>query len=302
MRVVETLSELFALRREWDAHTVCLVPTMGALHQGHLSLIEKAKTIGERVIVSIFVNPMQFGPTEDFSRYPRPRERDLMLCEEHAVDAVFSPQAQELYPHGLDGMTQVVPPSQLVNQLCGAARPGHFTGVATIVLKLFQLTRPTAAVFGEKDAQQLAVIKRMVADLNLPVAIIPVSTVRESDGLALSSRNQYLNRHSDRRQARLLSRILMQIQEFYQQGIETTEDAIRLTLDKVLDEALYPDFELEYVEAVDNETFLPTEILDDNTRIVIAGKVGDVRLIDNTLISSPILLEPTFHPAEKLPV
>jgi pantoate--beta-alanine ligase len=300
MKLIETVQDLRVLRQSWSSETIAFVPTMGALHSGHLSLIERAKDVGSKVIVSIYVNPIQFGPGEDYLHYPRTREEDLSLCEQHGVDAVFYPNVQTLHPQGYEAITHVVPPLALVNQLCGLSRPGHFTGVATIVLKLFQLVQPHYAVFGEKDAQQLAVIRHMVRDLDLPIELIPAPTARESDGLAKSSRNVYLKSASDRQQARLLSRLLMTTQTLYNQGLETTEDLLRLSQEQVLDEDLYPDFELEYFAAVDSESFMPIEILDDKTRILVAAKVRTVRLIDNALISDPVLPTKPFAQAEHL--
>ncbi len=290
MKIVESIESFSAIRQRWKNETIAFVPTMGALHGGHLSLMEKAKSVGSKVIVSIYVNPLQFGPNEDFQRYPRTREADLELCESLGVDLVFYPDTQALHPKGWVSLTQVVPPIELVNQFCGLSRPGHFTGVATIVLKLFQLVQPQFAIFGEKDAQQFAVIRRMVSDLNLPVQIVPAPTVREPDGLAKSSRNSYLSSASDRHQARLLFRLLATIQELYKQGMETTDEALKLAMESVLNEGLYPDFQLEYLGAVHRETFLPTEILDEDTRILVAAQIGNVRLIDNTLINEPLVL------------
>lgn len=296
MKRIETIADLKELRQSWRDETIAFVPTMGALHQGHYSLIEKAKDLAAKVVVSIYVNPLQFGPNEDFQRYPRTLEADLTLCEQLGVDAVFLPDAKELHPNGLEAVTRVVPPEALVNQLCGLSRPEHFTGVATIVLKLFELVQPCYAVFGEKDAQQLAVIQRMVKDLNLPVVIIPAPTVRETDGLAMSSRNKYLKTASDRQQARLLSRLIMTVQELYRQGMETTEETLDLARELVLDESLYPDFQLEYLAAVNSETFLPTGILEENTRILVAARVGQVRLIDNARLSESLLERAATQP------
>jgi pantoate--beta-alanine ligase len=290
MKLAESIAELRTLRQAWQSETVGFVPTMGALHSGHLSLIEKAKAVSTKLVVSIYVNPLQFGPQEDFNLYPRSKERDLALCEQHGVDLVFYPRMEELHPAGFDLITHVVPPENLVNQLCGLSRPGHFTGVATIVLKLFNLVQPHYAVFGEKDAQQLAVIQHMVRDLDSPVHVVPAPTARELDGLAMSSRNQYLKSASDRHQARLLSRLLVTVQELYHQGIETVEEALELAKEKVLNESLYPDFSLEYLAAVNSETFMPAEILEDDTRIMVAARVGAVRLIDNALVSQPLVI------------
>lgn len=292
MKLVKTIVEMKALRQSWRDEAVAFVPTMGALHGGHLSLIEKAKQVGTKVVVSIYVNPLQFGANEDFDRYPRTEEEDLRLCKLHEVDAVFYPNVEELHPDGFESITHVVPPPALVNQLCGLSRPGHFTGVATIVLKLFQLVEPQFAVFGEKDGQQLAVIQHMVSDLNLPVTIISAPTLREADGLAMSSRNRYLKTDAERQQARLLSRLLVTVQELYKQGMLTTDETFGLAKEHVLDESLYPDFELEYLAAVNKDTFMPVEILEDDTRVLAAAKVGKVRLIDNVLISEPLRLMP----------
>jgi len=199
MRLFTTTAGLFCyLERHRQGKEVGLVPTMGALHAGHLSLIERARRENAIVIVSIFVNPLQFGPTEDFQCYPRQLEEDRQLCEQLGVDAIFSPTPMELYGNRLptsDGgteLTQVVPPAAMTSVLCGRSRTGHFQGVATVVTKLLNLVQPERAYFGQKDAQQLAIIRRLVTDLNLPVAIVACPIVREESGLALSSRNQYL--------------------------------------------------------------------------------------------------------------
>ncbi len=298
MDVVSSVSQLQTIRRVWRDETVVLVPTMGALHPGHLSLIEKAKTLGTKVVVSIFVNPLQFGPNEDFTRYPRPIQRDLKLCELYQVDAVFVPDSGELYPNGDARVTLVVPPERLTNRYCGASRTGHFTGVATVVMNLFNIVQPDIAVFGEKDAQQLAVIRRMVTDLNLPVQITAAPTIREVDGLAKSSRNAYLKEDWQRRQARLLSRLLVSAQELYQQGVETTAELLSMAKDAVLDDEFYPDFDLEYFDAVDAESFEPVEVINDNTRLLVAAKISDVRLIDNAMIADPIRLSPSSEVME----
>lgn len=293
MHVLESLASLASWRNSLQGETLVFVPTMGALHAGHLSLIEKAKTLGQRVIVSIYVNPLQFGPNEDFDRYPRPKEKDLQLCASHGVDAVFYPKTEELYPNGQQFQTQIIPPIQLMQHFCGASRPGHFSGVATIVLKLLNLVQPNIAVFGQKDAQQLAIIRRVVADLNVPVEIIGANTVREADGLAMSSRNQYLS-GEHRLQARLLSRLIKTIQDMVAQGYSDTQTVLTLAQDQVISSDLYPDFQLEYLAAVDDATFAPTETLTPEARILVAAKVGAVRLIDNALVSDPIELIPTL--------
>lgn len=289
MHVVETVEALEALRQTYQKERVAFVPTMGALHDGHLTLLDKARELADRVVVSIYVNPLQFGFNEDYTRYPRTREADLALCEARGVDVVFCPTESVLYPTGLELVTRVHPPRHLTEQLCGLNRPGHFAGVATVVLKLFNLVKPDIAVFGQKDAQQLKVIEQMVADLNLSVKIIPAPTARDSDGLALSSRNTYLVGADERRQARLLSRLLMQLQALYQQGMTDWLEMKILATEHVLDEDLYPDFTLEYLEAVNASRFSPVLTLDDQSRLVVAARVGSVRLIDNVLVSQPLM-------------
>lgn len=291
MHIAESIADLQSARASWGVDDVALVPTMGALHEGHLRLIAQARHSAKRVVVSIFVNPLQFGPKEDLSRYPRPKSADLAACQAAGVDLVFYPSVQDLYPHGQGSLTCVVPPETLTGQFCGASRPGHFTGVATVVLKLLNLVQPQQAFFGQKDAQQLAVIQHMVRDLNLSVEIVPVPTVREADGLAKSSRNQYLS-GALRSQARLLSRLIGSIQELWQQG-ET--DALTLCQEaqtSVLNESLYPDFRLDYLAIVDAETFQPVVSVTADSRILVAAFVGEVRLIDNAQLSDALCLKP----------
>lgn len=271
---------------------VVLVPTMGALHDGHMALVKRAKAIGDKVIVSIFVNPLQFRPSEDFNQYPRPLAADMAKCEAVGVDAVFLPTDADMYPEGREHVTRVIPPASLIQQLCGQSRPGHFEGVATVVMKLFQLVQPTHAVFGEKDAQQLAVIQQMVRDLNIPVEIVPHATVRNASGLALSSRNQYLDTPEKQAAALLLWRVLTGIAEHYQ------ADPLQEQLAKVVMDRVYQNTRaemgltqvdwvtLDYLEAVDKETFLPALHLNEKTKVLMAVKIGEVRLIDNLDLSN----------------
>lgn len=262
--------------------TIGLVPTMGALHNGHASLIKKAKETCDKVIVSIFVNPIQFGPNEDFDKYPRTIEKDLLICEELGVDIVFAPTATEMYGNGVKlsntELTFVCPPYNLIDCLCGKTRTGHFDGVATVVLKLFNITEPDFAFFGQKDAQQLFILTKMVKDLNLNLKIIPCPIIREVDGLALSSRNAYLS-EEERKNALTISKSLNQIKILYNQGIKDTKklfDAAITILDKNL--------ELEYLEFRDFTTFEETTEVKENTLIAIAVKCGKTRLIDNEIV------------------
>ena len=223
--LVHTIEEVREKVKEWkkEGLTVGLVPTMGALHNGHLSLIKKSVEKCDRTVVSVFVNPIQFCPGEDFEKYPRTLEADKKLAEDAGVDIVFAPSPAEMYGQGnimsSDFLTYVIPPFFYVNKLCGKSRVGHFDGVCTVVNKLFNIVQPDFAFFGEKDRQQLIILQKMVKDLNIPVTIIPCPIVRENDGLALSSRNKYLS-ETDRKEALVLSRILFNIKSCYNSGIK----------------------------------------------------------------------------------
>jgi pantoate ligase / CMP/dCMP kinase len=260
------------------------VPTMGALHAGHLSLMQRAGQENATVIVSIFVNPLQFGPSEDFAKYPRTLEADFEQCQEAGVDAIFVPEALELVPSA--SMTQVVPPASLTDRLCGRSRIGHFQGVATIVLKLLNLVQPTRAYFGQKDAQQLAILQKTVHDLDLAVEIVPCPIIREPSGLALSSRNQYLT-PDQRKQAAILYRSLSAARPLFQQGVEREIllDVVRQTLAKE------PEVQVEYLEFVNPETLESLPQVEHIGMIAIAAHVGTTRLIDNILLDArrPIL-------------
>lgn len=280
MKIAHSLAEYAALRSALDgpiAPRVAYVPTMGALHEGHRSLIKLAKTRGDMIVVSIFVNPLQFGPNEDYARYPRPLEDDLQVCEADGVDIVLVPSVTELYPAGRQ---VTVDAGALGSVLEGHSRPGHFNGVLTVVLKLFNIIRPQVAVFGEKDAQQLACIQRMVIDFNLAVEIVGAPIVREPDGLALSSRNVFLSA-SERAVARSLSAALEKA------ATRGSVRSARAAAYEVLDRAeAEPCFELDYATIVNPATF--TEVPDDHVGLaifVVAARVGGTRLIDNTTIN-----------------
>ena len=282
--LLHTIKEVREQVKQWEKEglTVGLVPTMGALHNGHLSLIKKAVEKCDRVVVSVFVNPIQFCPGEDLDKYPRTLEADQKLCEGAGVNIVFAPSPNEMYGdiqmRTNDFLTYVIPPFFYVNKLCGKSRVGHFDGVCTVVNKLFNIVQPDYAFFGQKDAQQLIIIKKMVKDLNIPVEIIPCPIVREESGLALSSRNKYLS-EEDKVQALALSKILNNIKQCYKKGI-TDVEALKETAYQFLNE----HHDLEYLEFMNEENLDEMKTADNQTRVFIACKVGGVRLIDNILL------------------
>ncbi|OQW95555.1 MAG: pantoate--beta-alanine ligase [Verrucomicrobia bacterium A1] len=281
MKIIRSPAEMqttaLALRR--DGRRIGLVPTMGYLHEGHLSLIRIARPHAEVVVVSIFVNPTQFGPNEDLGKYPRDFERDERLCREAGADIVFYPSAADMYP--ADHSVFVVE-ERLSRGLCGAARPGHFRGVCTVVAKLFNLVLPDSAVFGEKDGQQLRIIERMVRDLDFSVRIVRGPTVREPDGLAMSSRNVFLA-PEERRQALCLRKALDRTEAMHRDG-ERDAEKVRKALREVIAEA--PLARIDYVEIVDDVTLEPVQTLDRPSLVALAVFVGKTRLIDNTVIGA----------------
>jgi pantoate--beta-alanine ligase len=276
VRAVHTVSEV----REFleGRKNAGLVPTMGALHRGHEQLIRTARPECDVLVVSLFVNPLQFGPKEDYGRYPRMWEQDLEMCERNRVDVIFAPSVEEMYPMPQLAFVDV---ARLTDRLCGEFRPGHFRGVATVVLKLLNIIQPQRAFFGEKDMQQLAVIRRMVAELNVPVEIVGVPTVRESDGLALSSRNKYLN-PEERRAAPALYRALTEAADRIRAG-ERDAKLVREAALETLKSS--PLIRVEYFEVVDSEELQPIEIVRGAVRIAAAVWIGTTRLIDNTFVS-----------------
>jgi pantoate--beta-alanine ligase len=254
-----------------------LVPTMGALHEGHRSLVRAAKAQCDAVAVSIFVNPTQFGPTEDLSKYPRQFDHDCQLLEKEGVEILFAPPVEEIYPQG--AVTWVLVEG-LSEKLDGRSRPGHFRGVATIVAKLFHIVEPEAAFFGQKDAAQLAVIRRMVRDLNFPVEIVACPIVREADGLAMSSRNAYLNRE-ERVRALVLQRALQEVRLQFQAGQRSASKLISAGKEVFAGE---PQVRLDYFEIVDPDTLDPVERISHKTLVAVAAYVGTTRLIDNVVL------------------
>jgi pantoate--beta-alanine ligase len=280
MQILRRAEEARAFSRscKLEARRVALVPTMGYLHEGHLSLIRAAKSSASSVMVSLFVNPTQFAPGEDLDRYPRDFERDSALCREEGVDVLFAPEATEIYPDGFSTKVSVQGP--LTEGLCGARRPGHFDGVATVVAKLFTICEPDLAVFGQKDAQQAAVVRRMVRDLNLPVEIAVEPIVREADGLAMSSRNVYLT-PEERTQAPVLKMALETAQRLVLAG-ERDASALLREVKGVLASA--PLAKVDYAEIVDTATMEPVQILGKEALLALAVFFGATRLIDNTIL------------------
>lgn len=282
--IIHKIEELREIVKGWKKQdlTVGLVPTMGALHAGHKSLIDKSVENCDKTVVSVFVNPIQFCPGEDLDKYPRTLDADEKLCIEAGADIVFAPSPNEMYGEGHimsnDFLTYVIPPFFFVNKLCGKSRVGHFDGVCTVVNKLFNIVGPDKAFFGEKDRQQLIIIKKMVNDLNIPVEIISCPIVREQSGLALSSRNKYLN-EKEKQDALVLSKILFNIKACYDKGITDT---------KALSETAYSFLsdvhELEYLEFRDQNDLEEKITADNDTIVFIAVKIGNVRLIDNLLL------------------
>ncbi len=279
--VVKTVQEYRDWRDKLPSGKIGFVPTMGALHEGHMALVQAARKTCDHVVVSIFVNPLQFGPNEDFAKYPRVLEQDLALCEKFGVSAVFHPTVDVIYPNGQSGITTVHPPAELIAGLCGAFRPGHFVGVATVVNNLLNIVRPDYAFFGEKDYQQLQVIKHMVADLNMQVQIVGVPIVRESDGLALSSRNVYLS-GKQRELAPQIYGALTAV-KYLIHGGATISDAV--AHGKSLLSAL-DGVTVQYLECCDPFTLQSVSDPKAPSIVLVAAKYGDVRLIDNLVVNA----------------
>jgi len=263
-----------ALGLKSEGKTISCVPTMGFLHEGHLSLIRAARPSADILVVTIFVNPAQFGPSEDLSSYPRDLERDLALCEKEGVDIVFAPGSADIYPEGYSTYVEEI---DLSNGLCGATRPGHFRGVTTVVAKLFNIVQPDIAFFGSKDYQQSRVIIKMVKDLNIPVRIEVREIVREDDGLAKSSRNKNMN-PDQRREALCLRRALLKAEEMIKSG-EQSASVIRKEMEAVIGSA--PQARIDYIEIRDGETLEPVDRTGEGTLVALAVFIGKTRLIDN---------------------
>jgi len=279
---IEVISSVKDMQQHSDriralGRTIAFVATMGYLHEGHLSLIRKGRELGDDLVVSIFVNPAQFAPGEDFEAYPRDPERDLALIEKEKADAIFFPDTQELYPEGFQTYVEL---EKLPKHLCGISRPIFFTGVATVVAKLFSIVKPHLAVFGEKDYQQLTIIRRMVQDLNFDITIIGQPTIREPDGLAMSSRNTYLS-PAQRPAALSLFNALNNADARVKDGINDAEKIIKEAFDLITS---YPDTTIDYISICDPETLDDVNTIETPVLMALAVKVGTTRLIDNMIL------------------
>lgn len=279
MDICYTIKDVRERVNAWkrEGLTVGFVPTMGYLHEGHKSLMQAARANNDKVVVSVFVNPMQFGPNEDLESYPRDFEKDSALCESVGVDLIFHPEPEEMYA---DGFCSYVDMNGLTTELCGKSRPIHFRGVQTVVLKLFNIVKPDRAYFGQKDAQQLAVIKRMVKDLNVDTEIVSCPIVREADGLAKSSRNTYLN-PDERKAALILSLSLKLGRKLIENGETDAKAVIKAITDSINTELLA---KIDYVDVVDFDTITPVDKIGKSVLVAIAVYIGKIRLIDNFII------------------
>ncbi|HAS16487.1 MAG TPA: pantoate--beta-alanine ligase [Nitrospiraceae bacterium] len=279
MKIIEDIIEMqrYVTQLRWEGKIIGFVPTMGALHKGHLSLMEHAKNESDHVVVSIFVNPAQFGPKEDYKEYPRDMEGDTEKIAYVGVDTLFTPSVSAIYPEGYRTYIEV---KDLSDVMCGRARPGHLRGVATVVLKLFNLIKPHKAFFGQKDFQQTVIIKKMVEDLNSDVDVVVLPTVREEDGLAMSSRNQYLG-PEERKSATVLYRSLEDARLLFNKG-ERSAELLRYTIIKIFKSE--PSVLLEYVAIVNPKTLEEVKEAEEGTVIALAARIGKTRLIDNIVL------------------
>jgi len=280
MKVVKTIKEVreFVAESKKDNKSIALVPTMGYLHEGHGSLIKRARGENDIVVVSIFVNPMQFGPSEDLDSYPRDLEKDSKYCESLGADLIFNPEPEEMYTPNFCSYVNM---SVLTEELCGLSRPVHFKGVCTVVNKLFNIVKPDRAYFGQKDAQQLAIIKRMVIDLNMDIEIVGCPIIREEDGLAKSSRNTYLS-SEERKAALILSKSIKLGKEYVDSGKTDAKELVALMTDKVNTEKLA---KIDYIKVVDALTMKQVDKIDRDVLVAMAVYIGKTRLIDNFSVS-----------------
>jgi pantoate--beta-alanine ligase len=279
MKLVESIEEMQKIATDERARgrSLALVPTMGYLHAGHASLMEAGRKQADLLVASIFVNPTQFGVGEDFEKYPRDMERDSKIAAAAGVDILFAPTAVQMYPAGYQTYVAV---EELTKNLCGASRPGHFRGVTTVVSKLFGIVQPNVALFGRKDFQQLAIIRRMTADLNMPVRIVGMPIVREADGLAMSSRNAYLTA-AERKGALVLNRSLEMVRTSYDNGMRSVTELRKCVVAMIQNEPLAS---IDYVEFCTADSLEKTELAADNTLLALAVKFGNTRLIDNCVL------------------
>lgn len=276
MKIINNIKEIRKQVKDWknDGLSVALVPTMGYLHEGHESLIKKASEDNDKVIVSIFVNPMQFGINEDLSTYPRDIDRDSDICKKNGASLIFNPSVEEMYK---DGFSTFVDLNNLTSGLCGKSRPTHFRGVCTVVSKLFNIVNPDKAYFGQKDAQQLSIIKQMVTDLNFDIEIVSCPIVREEDGLAKSSRNTYLSKE-ERQASTIINKSLKKAKALIKSGERDSKNVIDFIKNEINKEPLA---KIDYVSIVDNNTIKNIKTIDDGSLIAVAVFIGNTRLIDN---------------------
>lgn len=279
IKIVHTVKEVREQVKQWrmQGQSIGFVPTMGYLHEGHQSLIKKAVEENDKVVVSVFVNPMQFAPSEDLESYPRDLDADAKLCEMTGADLIFNPEPEEMYTGGFCSFVDMNGPTA---ELCGKSRPIHFRGVCTVVSKLFNIVTPDKAYFGQKDAQQLAVIKRMVIDLNIPIEIVGCPIIRETDGLAKSSRNTYLN-EEERKAALILSKTIFMGQQLVKDGLTDARKLVELMKKNIETEPLA---KIDYVEVVDFNDISVKDTISDNTLVAMAVYIGKTRLIDNFIV------------------
>ncbi|MGQ9607961.1 MAG: pantoate--beta-alanine ligase [bacterium] len=279
MKIIKSCAEIqnFCNLARCEGKTIGFVPTMGFLHEGHLSLMRRSRAENDLSVISIFVNPTQFGPSEDYETYPRDLERDSKMAESVGVDLIFTPEVKDMYPNGFSTFVNV---EGLTNKMCGISRPTHFRGVTTVVSKLFNLVRPNRAYFGQKDAQQAIVIKRMTEDLNFDIQIIVMPTVREQDGLAMSSRNKYLNAE-ERQAALVLSQSLFLAQRLIGQGRNDAKEIYNLIKNKISSEPLA---KIDYIAIVNANNLEEADKIEKNTLVALAVFIGKTRLIDNIII------------------
>jgi pantoate--beta-alanine ligase len=284
MEIISDPAQMRQTARDWRSQgkRIALVPTMGYFHEGHLSLMRYGREAADKLVVSLFVNPAQFGPNEDLARYSRDLERDSSMAREVGVDILYTPPAEVMYPQGYQTYVAV---EELSKPLCGKSRPGHFKGVATVVLKLLNQVQPDIAVFGEKDYQQLQVIRRLVADLDVPVEIVGRPIVREADGLAMSSRNTYLS-PEERAAALCLFRAIRAARELVVSGAKSRESVMEAVKGII---AATPHTDIDYIALVDPVTLQEIDTIDNEARLALAVRVGKTRLIDNTLLSESLL-------------
>ena len=281
MKLITSIKEMrvFSSDAQRTGKSIAFVPTMGFLHDGHTSLLKKGSELGDMLVTSIFVNPVQFGPGEDFASYPGDLKRDLALADANKVDCVFNPAADEMYPEGFQTFIEI---ERLSSHLCGLSRPGHFRGVATVVMKLFNIVKPDIAIFGEKDFQQTAIIKRMIRDFNMDIDIVSMPIVRDADGLAMSSRNSYLNKE-ERMAARCLYTAIKMGRDIFNKGIKGAAVILKKMKHVIESEPLAV---IEYIKICDTDTLEDLDIIADMALLVLSVKIGKTRLIDNCILQS----------------